>query len=223
MTSQASASALVKSCATRYRLEGADGAWSVPGEQRSVTYASLAPGAYTFSVRAVNSAGIAGAHPAVVTFTILRPFWLRWWFLCLSALAIGLTVNRLYHYRVQRVLELAHMRTRIATDLHDDIGANLTRIALLSEVAKRERSALETRDAVTQAETVEHDQDEGPLASIAVIARESVSSMSDIVWAINPARESLLDLIRRMRQHADQVFTSRDIELRFSGPAAPTT
>ena len=58
----------------------------------------------------------------------------------------------------------------------------------------------------------------GPLASIAVIARESVSSMSDIVWAINPARESLLDLIRRMRQHADQVFTSRDIELRFSAP-----
>ena len=58
----------------------------------------------------------------------------------------------------------------------------------------------------------------GPLASIARIARESVSSMSDIVWAINPKRDSLIDLTRRMRQHADELFTLRDIELRFSAP-----
>ena len=93
------------------------------------------------------------------------------------------------------------MRTRIATDLHDDIGANLTRIALLSEVA--------TRHPATS-----------PLASIARIARESVSSMSDIVWAINPRRESVVDLIRRMRQHAEEVFTLRDIKLRFDADDA---
>ena len=57
------------------------------------------------------------------------------------------------------------------------------------------------------------------LLSIARIARESVSSMSDIVWAINPKRESLLDLTRRMRQHADELFTSRGIALRFDAPA----
>jgi ligand-binding sensor domain-containing protein/two-component sensor histidine kinase len=202
----------------QYRLEGVNDGWTVASEQRSVTYPSLPPGVYKFIVRAVNSDGIASAEPAVVAFTILRPLWLRWWFLCLSALLIGFSVNRLYRYRVARVLEMAHMRTRIATDLHDDIGANLTRIALLSEVAKREHAGRETRDAVNPPETSEDGQDDGPLASIAAIARESVSSMSDIVWAVNPARESLLDLIRRMRQHADQVFTSRDIELRFSAP-----
>jgi signal transduction histidine kinase len=67
------------------------------------------------------------------------------------------------------------------------------------------------------------DDNAGPLASIAVIARESVSSMSDIVWAVNPARETLLDLIRRMRQHADEVFTLRDIELRFRAPGGVDT
>jgi signal transduction histidine kinase len=114
----------------------------------------------------------------------------------------------LYRYRVTRLLEMANMRTRIATDLHDDIGANLTRIALLSEVAKQTHDADRDSDA------------DGPLASITRIARESVSSMSDIVWAINPKRESLLDLIRRMRQHADEIFTQRDIELRFNAPSA---
>ena len=44
-------------------------------------------------------------------------------------------VYALYRYRVARLLDMANMRTRIATDLHDDIGANLTRIALLSQVA----------------------------------------------------------------------------------------
>jgi signal transduction histidine kinase len=96
------------------------------------------------------------------------------------------------------------MRTHIATDLHDDIGANLTRIALLSETAQR-----------TQEETA--------LASIAAIARESVSSMSDIVWAINPRRETLLDLTRRMRQHADELFTLRGITLRFQAPGSGET
>ncbi len=88
----------------------------------------------------------------------------------------------------------------MATDLHDDIGANLTRIALLSEVAQR------THDAA-------------PLVAIAAVARESVAAMSDIVWAIDPRRESLLDLTRRMRQHASELFTLRGITLRFDAPA----
>ena len=100
------------------------------------------------------------------------------------------------------------MRTRIATDLHDDIGANLTRIALLSEVANQE-----TR-------SVGGNGKRNLLPSIADIARESVASMNDIVWAISPDHDSLLDLTRRMRQHADEVFTLRDIDLEFSAPSA---
>ena len=67
----------------QYRLAGADADWSAPSEQRSVTYASLSPGHYVFNVRAVNSDGIVSAHPAAMSFTILRPLWQRWWFLAL--------------------------------------------------------------------------------------------------------------------------------------------
>jgi signal transduction histidine kinase/ligand-binding sensor domain-containing protein len=187
----------------QYRLEGADGEWSPLSEQRTVTYASLSPGRYTFDVRAVNSDGVVSDHPASIAFTILRPLWLRWWFLALAALAVGLAVYSAHRYRLKRLLDMANMRTRIAADLHDDIGANLTRIALLSEVANRTHAA-------TQGGQVD-----GPLSSIANIARESVGSMSDIVWAINPKRETLLDLTRRMRQHADEIFRLRGIGLRF--------
>ena len=186
----------------QYKLDGAAGDWSAPSEQRSVNYASLAPGRYTFLVRALNSEGLVSAEPATIAFTILQPIWLRWWFIAAATLAVAAAVFALYRYRVARVLELAAIRTRIATDLHDDIGANLTRIALLSEVARRTPGDVST------------------LASIARIARESVSAMSDIVWAINPKRESVADLIRRMRQHAEEVFTLRDINLRFNADGA---
>jgi ligand-binding sensor domain-containing protein/signal transduction histidine kinase len=190
----------------QYRLDGVDDAWSAAVDQRTVTYARLSAGSYRFMVRAANSDGLTSDSPAIVSFRILQPVWLRWWFLSLSAGGMALAVYAGYRYRVARLLEVANMRMRIATDLHDDIGANLTRIALLSEVASRERD----QDAARN----DH------LAAIARIARESVSSMSDIVWAINPSRETLLDLTRRMRRYADEVYTLRGIELRFSAPVA---
>jgi signal transduction histidine kinase len=185
----------------QYQLDDLGGGWSALSDQRSVTYASLSPGRHTFRVRAVNSDGALSAEVASVRFTVLTPLWLRWWFLTLQGSALLALVYGVYRYRVARVLELAAIRTRIATDLHDDIGADLTRIALLSEVARRTPG-------------------DAPLASIASIARESVSAMSDIVWAINPKRESVADLIRRMRQHAAEVFTLRDIHLRFNAEDA---
>lgn len=189
----------------QYMLEGADRGWGAPTTQRAVNFSNLAPGRYRFLVRAVNADGVASASPAAVTFRILPPLWIRWWFLTLALLAAAGVVYALYRYRVARILEVADMRTRIATDLHDDIGANLTRIAILSEVAKRQYGN-------------GGEQRQNPLASIADIARESVASMGDIVWAINPERDSLRDLTRRMRQHAEEVFTLRDIELEFDAP-----
>jgi ligand-binding sensor domain-containing protein/signal transduction histidine kinase len=185
----------------QYQLRGADADWSAFTEQRTVNYASLAPGRYTFTVRAMNADGGVSLQPASVTFTVLRPIWLRWWSLTLAAFAVASMIVAVYRYRVARVLELAAIRTRIATDLHDDIGADLTRIALLSEVARQTH-------------------DEAPVASIARIARESVSAMGDIVWAINPKRETMADLVRRMRQHADEVFTLRHIDLQFNATDA---
>jgi ligand-binding sensor domain-containing protein/signal transduction histidine kinase len=201
----------------QYRLEGADADWNPVSRQRTVTYAGLGPGGYAFVVRAVNSDDVVSARPAAVRFAILRPFWQRGWFVAVAVLTLGLIVYALHRYRLARLLDMANMRTRIATDLHDDIGANLTRIALLSQVATQTSMGLAATSALPHA-APDIAAVNVPLASIARIARESVGAMSDIVWAINPARETLLDLTRRMRQHADEVFTLRNIELRFDAP-----
>jgi ligand-binding sensor domain-containing protein/two-component sensor histidine kinase len=191
----------------QYRLEGSDAGWGAPTEQRTITYANLAPGRYRFTVRAINSDGLASPFPAAMTFAVLRPVWQRWWFVALAASALSLALFAAYRYRVRRLLEVANMRARIATDLHDDIGANLTKIAVLSEVVRQESAG---EDALR----------EGRLSSIARISRESVASMGDIVWAINPQRDTLLDLVRRMREHAEEVCLPRNIDLIFRSPGA---
>jgi len=191
----------------QYRLDGADKDWGIASVQRTVTYANLAPGHYRFLVRAKTSDGTFSAAPAILTFVVRPHLWQRWWFLALATMVVAFIVYLFYRYRVQRLLQIVNMRTRIATDLHDDVGANLTRISLLSEVAKQNLGETNASE-------------DSPLMSISRIARESVGSMSDIVWAIDPERDSLLDLTRRMRRHADELFTLRDIELNFNAPDA---
>lgn len=186
----------------QYKLEGASNDWSPLGEQRSVNFANLAPNRYRFLVRAVNADGVVSDAPANFAFTILPPVWLRWWFIGIVTLLTGLAVYALYRYRVARLLELERVRTRIASDLHDDIGANLTRIAILSEVAHSQ-----LQDGGLDIEN--------PLSSIAQISRESVASMSDIVWAINPRRDHLSDLILRMRRLAGEILAGRKIGYEF--------
>jgi signal transduction histidine kinase len=184
------------------QLEGSHQDWSSPSEQRRVAYANLAPGSYRFLARAVDADGTAATAVASVAFRILPPIWDTWWFRTAAALLITAVAYGIYRYRVSRLLDVVAMRTRIATDLHDDIGANLTRIAVLSEVVRRKGPG----------------EADGHLASIATVARESVTSMSDIVWAIGPGRDGLHDLTRRMREHAEEVFAAGDTELTFTGP-----
>jgi signal transduction histidine kinase/ligand-binding sensor domain-containing protein len=190
----------------QYKLEGVDSQWSAPTKQRFVNYARLASGNYRFLVRAVNVDGVASVTPATVEFRILLPFYLRWWFLSSTALAAGLLIYSFSRYRLARKLEVERVRTRIAADLHDDIGSNLTKIGILSEVVYQQASGATNGTAE-------------PLASIAYLTRESVAAMGDIVWAINPKKDSLRELIRHMREFAGEIFANREIEFEIIEPA----
>jgi signal transduction histidine kinase/ligand-binding sensor domain-containing protein len=190
----------------QYRLRE-NAQWSAPTSERSITFANLTPGRYTFSARAVTNQGRTSTSIATVAFTVVAPLWRRSWFVLLMLSATGGLTYLVSRRRVARLLELANMRTRIATDLHDDIGANLTRIAVLSEVARQRHTLAGGGD--------------DPLASIATLSRESVTAMGDIVWAISPERDHLGDLVRKMREHADEVLSARDVRLTFTVSGVP--
>jgi signal transduction histidine kinase/streptogramin lyase len=212
----------------QYKLEGQD--WSQPDEQRTISL-NLSSGTYNFQVQAVNSDGIVSEKPATISFRINPPFWQNWWFLILSTLAICSILYSIYQYRTnnllkinaalteanrleenlrisreERIAELQRVRTRIATDLHDDIGSSLTQIAVLTEVARRQANSFQAETLTT------------PLERIKNVSKELVGVMSDVVWAINPQKDFLQDLVQRMRRFASDVFSGRGIKFEFTAP-----
>src|SRR5262249_25615532 len=112
---------------------------------------------------------VASAAPASLSFTLLPPFWQRWWFVLLAATAAAAVGWALHRAQVSRLLELERVRTRIAADLHDDVSSSLARISILSELGRR-------RLADPQEATI--------LDQIGETARELIEATGDIVWAI---------------------------------------
>jgi signal transduction histidine kinase/ligand-binding sensor domain-containing protein len=183
----------------QFRLEGTGATWSEPDGNRRVQFASLSPGSYRFAVRAVNSSGLVSPEPAMVGFRVLPPFWRTWWFAAGLAAIIGALAFAFHRARLKRVMELERVRTRIATDLHDDIGASLSQVSILTEVV---RQRIDGDDPTPVAPLLDQ---------IAGSARDLVDSMSDIVWAVNPKRDRAADLVQRMRRFASDTLSGKGI------------
>ncbi len=167
------------------RLAGTEGDVGPPSADRRVLVAGLAPGRYRFEVRAVRADGRSGPPAGfdLVVAVLLRR---RPWALGLGAAAVGLLALAGHRVRAGRLLAVERVRTRIATDLHDDLGASLSRISLLAEVVRREAEGRPTAQRLA--------------VDIGAAARRMGGALSDGIWSIDPRHDDL-------RSVADRVFT----------------
>jgi ligand-binding sensor domain-containing protein/signal transduction histidine kinase len=186
------------------RLEGADNDWLEPSTARSMLYLNLAPGSYRFLVRAVHADDRVSAQPASVAFTVLPPLWRRQWFLALVVMAAAAAAWLAHRQRVTRLLGLERVRTRLATDLHDDLGARLSRISILSEAARVRVANVQEAGRI--------------LEEVGATARELIETASDIAWSIDPAHDDLRSLTARVRRFASDMFDGRTMAWTFDAP-----
>ena len=183
-----------------YRLKGADQRW-IKTKQRRVQYAALPAGEYTFQVRAKNFFNNWSEQVKAVHFTIIPPFWQRWWFYLLIAVGvIGIILFFYHYYRINKMIELERVRVQIASDLHDDVGASLTEIALQTDF-------LQTTNKDSEMNSM--------LKDIGQISRNVVSSLDDIVWTIDARNDTIGDLTDRMQDYANHVFGKRDVQVTY--------
>lgn len=183
----------------RYRLAGVDTGW-VETQQQFVQYKNLADGKYAFEVQASNNSS-DWSEPAKIVFVLEPPFWERLWFvLFLTLLTVGSAVY-FVTFRIRQLLAIERLRTRIAADLHDNIGAGLTEISILSEVGAKEIS--QPQNGMV-----------GHFDKISLISRELVDRMNDIVWLVNPKRDSLYDLIQQLGSSFEEISTCSGIVFR---------
>ena len=183
----------------RVRLEGADSGWSAPQTENHVDYHQLMAGSYRFLAKSLNSNGTEGASIAEFDFRILPPVWLRWWFELPVTLLVLSFAYWLHTRRVERLVAIERVRAGIASDLHDDIGASLARISVLSEVA---RVQLKTDTGLAYAQ----------LVHIGSAASEMLESMNDIVWSLRSSGARVESLVERMRDFAIDVLSPAGIK-----------
>lgn len=198
----------------KYRLEGYDGGWRRDDQNRRVAfYNNLRPGPYTFRVIACDNHGRWNHEGARFSFRIAPHFWQTWYFYALCAaglfgLAAAVHANRLHWQRRLLKLEqqraLANERTRIARDLHDDLGTALTGLALELDVIRRDGSAL---GPVSQR-----------LAQTAGRTRDLAERMREVVWTVNPSCDTVSSLAGFLEQQASQFLKSDGLSGRFDFP-----
>ena len=200
----------------RYQLKPLDDDWVEAGADRQAGYAQLSSGDYRFEVTACNNDGEWNPEVAQVDLTVSPFFWQSWWFRLVVVAAFTASVIAVVRYvsfrRLQQELRvlaqqaaLQRERARIAKDIHDDLGADLTQIAFLGELVHQDRG--------------EPEKVAERIGKISSTARQAIKSLDEIVWAVNPRNDTLAHLIDYAGQFALDYLRLAGIRCRLDFPA----
>lgn len=187
----------------RYRLEGLEDDWNTPTNILEARYTNLKPGKYRFVVD-VSYKGVWLGYNQSVEFKIKQAFWKTWWFILLSVIAITAVIYSMYLNRKKHKEKQRQIRTRIASDLHDDVGSTLSSISIMSDLL--------------QSRLDDSPNSEEMLRKIGKNARDMLESMDDIIWSVNPQNDSFHNIIVRIREYAIPLFEPIDVNLSIIVP-----
>lgn len=197
----------------KYKLEGLENSWNEAGTERKAVYRHVPPGQYVFHVTACNSDSVWSSDSALAAVTIAPFFYQTLWFqgaagiLAIGGLSLALVsaARRRMRHRLEQLEhqhELERERTRIAQDLHDELGAGLTEIGLIGGLLQKTPAGSE--------------RSRHGLDRIAQRCRDLVTALDEIVWAVNPRNDSMNSLGSYLARYAQEFFESTSIRCRLS-------
>ncbi len=190
----------------RYRLAGLEEQWQQT-KNTSLRYSSLPSGDYTFQVQSLNSNGLVSQEIAEVRFKVKPPIYQNIWFWTGIIMLIAWVLYLIRRTAmVTKLVDMERMRVRIASDLHDDVGASLTEIALQSDFLLAGTVQRELKDSLTQ---------------IGRQCRKIVGSLDDIVWSIDARNDSLGDLTDRIQDYALGVLDLMQFDIEYAFDSLP--
>jgi two-component sensor histidine kinase len=183
-----------------YRLRGYNDNWTSTDGKRAVHFTNLDHGKYTFEVKAKDLNGEWTAEISAIDFTVSAPWYARWWAFLLYALTLFIGTYLIYYIRLKRLLKYQTLRTKISSDLHDDVGTLLSSVAMQSEIL-----AIDAPD-----EKVER------FDKLSKMSREAMGRMRDTVWAIDSRKDNMISLVDRMEDHLADSFELSNLNYEFN-------
>ena len=188
-----------------YQLHDND-AWISIGKQRTLSFANLSPGSYYLQVKAQYSYNEVSPHILKFAFTVLPPFYTAWWFIIIIGVFVIFIIYSIYRYRINQLLKLQAIRNNIARDLHDEVGATLSGIAMYSHLTKEQIKNSNTVEVVKSLNIMQQS------------SSEMVNKLNDIVWLINPDQDSLQKLIQRLEEYATDMVKVKNMQVKVNVP-----
>jgi two-component sensor histidine kinase len=179
-------------------LENYEENWGGESFTNNVKYNNINQGEYTFKVIGANNDGTWNEKGSSLVIIIQTPFWKTWWFILLISFSVIGFLLLFVTNQIKNALALERLRTKLAADLHDNIGSSLTEISILSEV-------ISTRIKSSDKEIIRN------LEGISHKSRSLIDKMSDIVWLVNPQRDTLYDLILRLQDTYSDLLSDTEI------------
>lgn len=208
---------LINTGSIRYHflLETQQNKWQQLSAENNYSINNLSPGKYNMAVTVLYPGKIYPDKKISYSFTINSPYWKRWWFIAsiimLTALIFWGSIRAYYRRKLaaqeadaEKKQAIEKERNRISRDMHDDLGSGLTKIAILSEVAKKQLA-----EPVKTKEQLE---------KISVSSRELVDNLQDIIWVLNPANDTLESLAAYIREYALKYFEPLAVNIHFNYP-----
>lgn len=201
-----------KSLLYTYLLEGAENKWHDAGSSQSLSYLNLAPGKYTLHIKCKSRDEKIISKERLLYITLLPAWYQAWWFKVLLVLVLsGILFLIIKYYlseqikKQQALLEaerkLTEERNRIAADMHDDVGAGLSRIRYIT-ASMKEKQAMDDSD----------------IDKIVSLSDESVEKMNEIIWALNQGNQQLSELIYHIRSQCAEMVNNAGIEFTCNMP-----
>jgi signal transduction histidine kinase/ligand-binding sensor domain-containing protein len=198
-----------------YKLENYDERWIRSGTTHYARYSKMAPGHYLFQIRILDANGRVSPYMKTLAIEIRKAFWQTIYFKMLMLLILLFLLWRVNKWWLgirirkeqigfERQQAIEKERTRIATDMHDDLGAGLSRIKFLSDTIGMKKQLQQP---------VEEE-----ISNISNYASEMIGKMGEIVWALNEKNDSLSDLLSYTRSYAVEYLLSNGIECQVSAP-----
>lgn len=183
-----------------YFLEGYDEGWNRLNFKNEVVFNKLPVGDYTLHLRGVNARGERNVNPVSIHIQVAEYFYKTAWFIGLCLLLFVASVYALYRYRLNQIYKMMELRTKIAGDLHDDVGGLLTGIAMQTEILELRKDPPE----------------KSKLRRLRELSQEALSQMRDVVWSIDARRDKIGDLLDRMREQAEEMLAPKGIEYKIT-------
>lgn len=174
-----------------YKLEGIDPDWILSENRTTAYYTDIEYGKYKFLVKASNADNV-WSGPVYLTIIIKPAWWMTWWFKVIIVIAIIFLGYLIYRYRLNQLLKIERIRYNIASDLHDEIGSNLSSISVDAQVLKKSPSLSEKEYELT--------------SDISKTATQTLDAMRDIIWFINPKHDEGEDILYKMKETAQRLL-----------------